>query len=214
MVMREIWFHSMRDWPERLTSEFWNVTWSAFTVSKKWHYHCIQIHICGKLGRMVVQYQEADQYMKNGCASLSFMYSTLLFIIYHEHYSDVIMGAISYQITSLTIVYSTVHPDADQRKHQSSVSLAFVRGIHRGPENSLHKGPVMWKMFSFDDIIIGMDVKQVWVTLDIHAGRSFKYTSSICRMGVNSVLTDISPPRVFPFIPSMSQTHFPREMCQ
>ena len=37
------------------------------------------------------------------------------------------------QITSLTIVYLTVYSDADQRKHQSSASLAFVRGIHRGP---------------------------------------------------------------------------------
>ena len=41
------------------------------------------------------------------------------------------MGAIASQITSLTIVYSTVYSDADQRKHQSSASLAFVRGIHR-----------------------------------------------------------------------------------
>ena len=47
------------------------------------------------------------------------------------HYSDVIMGAMASQITSLTIVYSTVCPGADQRKHQSSASLAFVRGIHR-----------------------------------------------------------------------------------
>ena len=42
------------------------------------------------------------------------------------HYSDVIMGAIASQITSLTIVYSTVYSDADERKHQSSASLAFV----------------------------------------------------------------------------------------
>ena len=42
------------------------------------------------------------------------------------------MGSIAYQITSLMIVYSTVYSDADQRKHQSSASLAFVRGIHRG----------------------------------------------------------------------------------
>ena len=41
------------------------------------------------------------------------------------------MGAIASQITSLTIVYSTVYSDADQRKHQSSASLAFVWGIHR-----------------------------------------------------------------------------------
>ena len=43
------------------------------------------------------------------------------------------MGAIATQITSLTIVYSTVYSDADQRRHQSSVSLAFVWIIHRGP---------------------------------------------------------------------------------
>ena len=62
------------------------------------------------------------------------------------------MDAIASQITSLTIVYSNVYSDADQRKHQSSVSLAFVRVIHRWPVNSPHKWPVMRKMFPFDDI--------------------------------------------------------------
>ena len=47
------------------------------------------------------------------------------------HYIDVIMTTMASQITSLTIVYSTVYSDADQRKHQSSASLAFVWGIHR-----------------------------------------------------------------------------------
>ena len=69
------------------------------------------------------------------------------------HYCNVIMGTIVSQITSLTIVYSTVYSDADQRKHQSSASLAFVRGIHRGPVNSPHKWPVTRKMFPFDDVI-------------------------------------------------------------
>ena len=64
------------------------------------------------------------------------------------------MGAIASQITSLTIVYSIVYSDADQRKHQSSASLAFVRGIHRGPVNSPHKWPVTRKMFPFDDVIM------------------------------------------------------------
>ena len=70
------------------------------------------------------------------------------------HYGDVITGAIASQITSLTIVYSTVYSDADQRKHQSSASLAFMRGIHRGPVNSPHKWPVTRKMFPFDDVIM------------------------------------------------------------
>ena len=47
------------------------------------------------------------------------------------HYQDVTMGTMASQITSLTIVYSSVYSDADQRKHQSSASLAFVRWIQR-----------------------------------------------------------------------------------
>ena len=70
------------------------------------------------------------------------------------HYNDVIMNLIASQITSLTVVYSTVYSDADQRKHQSSASLAFVRGIHRGPMNSPHKVPVTRKMFPLDDVIM------------------------------------------------------------
>ena len=46
------------------------------------------------------------------------------------------MDTMASQITSLTIVYLTVYSDADQRKHQSSASLTFVRGIHRGPVNA------------------------------------------------------------------------------
>ena len=49
------------------------------------------------------------------------------------HYFDFIMGTMVSQITNLTIIYSTVDSGADRRKHQSSASLAFVWGIHRGP---------------------------------------------------------------------------------
>ena len=64
------------------------------------------------------------------------------------------MGEMVSQITSLTIAYSTVYSGTDQRKHQSSASLAFVRGIHRGPVNSPHKWPITGKMFPFDDVIM------------------------------------------------------------
>ena len=70
------------------------------------------------------------------------------------HYGDVIMVAIASQITRLTIVYSTVDTCADQRKHQSSASLAFVWGIHRWPVNSPHKWPVTRKMFPFDVVFM------------------------------------------------------------
>ena len=73
--------------------------------------------------------------------------------VYHQdarcHYSDVTMGAMTSQITDLTIVYSTVY--------LSSASLAFVWGIHRWSVNSLHKGPVTPKMFPFDDVIMHQD---------------------------------------------------------
>ena len=59
-----------------------------------------------------------------------------------KHYNDVIMSTMASQITSLTSVYPTVYSGADQRKHQSSASLAFVLGIHRSP---------------FDDVITGLN---------------------------------------------------------
>ena len=60
------------------------------------------------------------------------------------------------------IDYSTICSGADQRKHQSSPSLAFVRGIHRWPVNSLHKVPVTWKIVPFDDVIM-----QIWYTVHL-----------------------------------------------
>ena len=70
------------------------------------------------------------------------------------HYNDVIMGAIASQITSLTIIFSAIYLDTDKKKHQSSASLAFVRGIHRGPVNSPYNWPVTRKMFPLDDVIM------------------------------------------------------------
>ena len=80
-------------------------------------------------------------------------------IVVH-HYSDVIMGA-TFQITSLTDVYSAVYSGADQRKHQTSASLAFVRRIHRWLANSPHNGTVTRKMFPFDDVIMGAYIKAI-----------------------------------------------------
>ena len=60
------------------------------------------------------------------------------------------MGAVAFQITSLTIVYTGGYSGPDQRKHQSSATLASMREIHRSP----HKGQVTRKMFQFDDVIM------------------------------------------------------------
>ena len=69
-------------------------------------------------------------------------------------YSDVIMSAMVILITGVSIVESTVCSGADKRKHQSSASLAFVRGIYRWPVIFPHKGPVTRKMFILDDVTI------------------------------------------------------------
>ena len=71
-----------------------------------------------------------------------------------KHYSDVKMSAMASQIPSLTNVYSTVYSGADQRKHQCSTLLVFVKGIHWWLSISPHQGPVTRKMFSFDDVIM------------------------------------------------------------
>ena len=81
------------------------------------------------------------------------------------------MGSMVSQITSLAIVYSAVY----QRRHQSSASPAFVRGIHRGPVNSPHKWPVTWKMFPFDDVIM-----KIWTRRMIY----ILYMARLCRSGM------------------------------
>ena len=94
-------------------------------------------------------------------------YNTILHV--GRHYNVAIRSAMASQITSFTIVYSTVYSGADQRKHQSSASLAFVRGIHRSPVNSPHKGPVTRKMSPFDDVIMdsAKSITQVRLCLTI-----------------------------------------------
>ena len=59
------------------------------------------------------------------------------------HYIDVITGTMASQITSFTVVYSIFYSGTDQGRHQSSMSLASVRGIYRWLVNSPHKGPVI-----------------------------------------------------------------------
>ena len=75
-------------------------------------------------------------WVQHRCDEISNIYNKRMFIITSSssacYYTDVIMGTTASEITSLTVVYSTVYSDADQRKHQSPTSLAFVWGTHRG----------------------------------------------------------------------------------
>ena len=91
------------------------------------------------------------------------------------------MSAMGSQITGVFIVYSTVC--SDQRKHQSTASLAFVRGIHQWPVNCSHKGAVTRKLFPFDDVIIAM---QSSCTTHGHSARSPALSARsrwLCRKG-------------------------------
>ena len=97
------------------------------------------------------------------------------------NYNDVTMDSMAPQITSLTNVYSAVDSGADQRKHQSSASLAFVREIHRGPVNSPHKWPVTRKMLPFDDVIMILSHGRYCVVLCFdHAGFGMNSIGYFC----------------------------------
>ena len=105
------------------------------------------------------------------------MTAVVLYVsLFRLHYNDVTMGAIASQITSPTFVYSIVFSDADQRKHQSSASLALC-GEFTGPGlvNFPHKWLVMRKMFPFDDVIMGSHIhyKQFAVYDDSVRGKWF-----------------------------------------
>ena len=84
--------------------------------------------------------------LRQACPS-RWQVATRRILVTDIHYDDVIMGAIASQITSLTVVYSIVYSDSDQRKHQSSTSLAFVWGIHRDRWIPRTKGQLRGKCF-------------------------------------------------------------------
>ena len=99
-------------------------------------------------------FNETAMFLVRVVCSLKIVFSKHNEVEFATHCCDVIMGAMASQITSLTLVYSAVYSGTDQRKHQSSASLAFVQRIHRWPVNSPHKWPVTRKMFPFDDVIM------------------------------------------------------------
>ena len=81
------------------------------------------------------------------------------------HYSEAIMATMASQITSLTVVYSTVQSGINKinkRKYQSSASQAFVQWIHRSPVNSRHKWPVKRKIFQSDEVIMMFNNRLNW----------------------------------------------------
>ena len=98
-------------------------------------------------------------------------------------YSDVIISSIAFQITSVLIVCSTVCSGADQRKHQSSASLAFLRGIHQWPVDSPHKRPV-----TLVHISLRHHVLLQYIGRDIMTLLKIPYTKSALRHAIAETL--------------------------
>ena len=110
-----------------------------------------------------------------------------------QHYDDVIMSTIASQITSLTIVYSTVYSDADQRRHQSSASLAFVWGNNRWPVKSRTKGQLRGKCFHL--------MTSSWKILQIQCNGT-NYSTTIKQRSTITILFSHKGPvtrKMFPF---------------
>ena len=124
----------------------WLSTWNKAQLAT-YHDHD-NIYICIWMKKHIYKYIHAPVHeslficihVNNCCVYLSR-------VIMNCHYSNVIMDVMVSQITSLTIVYSTVYSGADHGKYQSSTPLAFVRGIHWSQGNSPHKRPVTRKCF-------------------------------------------------------------------
>ena len=137
-------------------------------------------------------------YICTGTCSIALWYHERGFRHWLVYYSDVIIDAKASLCTSLTSVYSTVHSCADQRKHQSSASMAFVRGIHRRPVNSPHKWPVTRKMFPFDDVIMDIPLGIVeyymspWRTILRLLSWYLIYKSSHCKSVEDRTAVDLS----------------------
>ena len=112
------------------------------------------------------------------------------------------MTMLASQITSLTVVYSIVYSGVNQRKHQSSASLAFVREIHRGPVNFPHKWPVTRKMFPFDDVIMCQHFVFLWCCISSPPNSRrqdiLHYTTNHLSFSklMDTILTGTSGPRV------------------
>ena len=106
-----------------------------------------------------------------------------------NHYIDVIMTTMASQITSLTVVYSTVYSNANQRKHQSFASLAFVWGIHRDRWIPRTKGQLRGKCFHWmtSSCEAGWTSSQVYTCVSM-----YKYCSDVIMSAMSYQITGIS----------------------
>ena len=144
------WVSETDEWVSECVSECVNESVNGWVNERVSVYRRVLIKLCRLDWKgQTCTYTEAEL-----CRFCAYMSSKIRHADTVVHYTDVIMSAMASQITSVSIVLSTVCSGADQRKHQSSVSLAFVKAIHRSTVNSPHKGTVTRKMLPFNDVIM------------------------------------------------------------
>ena len=143
---------------------------------------------CGPLCVNAMGPKQNGRYFADDILKRTFMNKYISIMIHISLKFVLVMGVIASQITSLTIVYSTVYSGADQRKHESSALLAFVWGIHRGPVNSPHTWPATQKMFPFDDVIMNTLQIITWTTANVVHWRMYAPSDLIIKSS-NAIYT-------------------------
>ena len=116
---------------------------------------------------------------------------------HYIHYTDVIMTTTASQITSLKVVYSAVYSDADQRKQQSSASLALVWGIHRDRWIPRTKGQLRGKCFH-----LMTSSCRTWWRMCTSANWVSNNSANVCR----STCVSCSPRNTFHYSPDLNLT--------
>ena len=101
-----------------------------------------------------------------------------------------------------------------KKKNQSSASLAFVRGIHRGPVNSPQKWPVTWKMLPLDDVIMISDrclrsLMDFWLMCEL--SELNQYNSSHMHVFALIRMEYMPASNVFMVLIRIDGTHFKQE---
>ena len=140
-------------------SDFLPFAYKIYTPIGQWRWkRCTHSIIAFRYRKMSGKHSAPDIYTSLYLKKVCLRWQMVIFVRQFScttPYSNVVMSAMASQITGVSIVLATLCSGADQRKHQTSASLVFVREF-TGDVNSPHKGPVTRKMFPFDDVIMDL----------------------------------------------------------
>ena len=145
--------------PFKVKQDIWTICWSTISHILPIIHHILLILKNKKIhGVFYIWWTSSGYWVIKAHMSVSAGYEAIVALReYTWHDNDVIMSAMASLITGVLIVYSTVFFKAQMNeKHQSSASLAFVRGIHRWPVNTPHSNAenvsIWWRQNEFDFI--------------------------------------------------------------